>query len=130
MKLIPLIAVAYSHGILPTVTVVRDGQHVRINESDFDPETMELASGEPTLADLCDAIVQSIDEPAPVEPTSTEPQQPAQLIVMKQGRKFFIADLMGQKIEGEAAAALGIADTGYGTEAEATAALAAIAPQG
>jgi hypothetical protein len=118
MKLIPLIAVAYSHGILPTVTIVRDGTHVRINESDFDPETMELAD-EP-----------STDETV-LEPTvTTEPQQPAQLIVMKQGRKFFIADLMGQKVEGEAAAALGIADTGYGTEAEATAALAAIAPQG
>lgn len=125
MKLIPLIAIAYSHGILPTVTIVRDGVHVRINESDFDPETMELASGEPTLADICDAIVQSID--------TTEPQQPTQLIVMKQGRKFFVADLMGQKVEGEAAAALGISDAGYATEAEAQTALAlvaAIAPQG
>ena len=127
MKLIPLIAVAYSHGILPTVTIVRDGVHYRINESDFDPETMTLADGPAVEAPAPAAQV----EPAADEPAQpTEPQQPAQLIVMKQGRKFFIADLMGQKVEGEAAAALGIADTGYSTEADATAALAAIAPQG
>ena len=123
MKLILLTAVAYSHGILPTVTIIRDGQHVRINESDFDPETMDLASGEPTLADMCDAIVQS----------TVTIDAPTQLIVMKQGRKFFVADLMGQKVEGEAAAALGISDAGYATEAEAQAALAlvaTIAPQG
>ena len=123
MKLISLIAIAYSHGVLPTVTIVRDGVHVRINELDFDSETMELASGEPTLADMCDAIVQT------TEPTGTI-DAPTQLIVMKQGRKFFVADLMGQKVEGEAAAALGISDVGYGTEDEAAAALAAIAPQG
>lgn len=123
MKLIPLIAVAYSHGILPTVTIVRDGAHVRINESDFDPETM-------TLADEPETVESAPVEPDPTAANAAATQQPAQLIVMKQGRKFFIADLMGQKVEGEAAAALGIADTGYGTEAEATAALAAIAPQG
>lgn len=119
MKLITLTAIAYSHGVLPTVTIVRDGVHVRINESDFDPETM-------TLADAPEA-------PVPVEPTiEPEPAPPAEqpkLIVMKQGRKFFIADMMGQKVEGEAAAALGIADTGYSTEADASEALAGIAPQ-
>ena len=121
MKLITLTAIAYSHGTVPTVTIVRDGVHVRINESDYDPETMTLAG-----------------DPAPVEPVqTTEPtvttDAPTQLIVMKQGRKFFIADLMGQKVEGEAAAALGISDAGYATEAEAQAALAlvaTIAPQG
>lgn len=117
MKLITLTAIAYSHGILPTVTIVRDGTHVRINESDYDPETMELAE-----APAADEPVQS------TEPTVTI-DAPTQLIVMKQGRKFFVADLMGQKVEGEAAAALGIADTGYATEAEAAAALAGIAPQ-
>ena len=118
MKLIPLIAIAYSHGILPTVTIVRDGEHVRINESDFDPETMELAA-------------EPVETPEPVQTTdTTEPQQPAQLIVMKQGRKFFVADLMGQKVEGEAAVALGISDAGYSTEAAAQAALAAIASIG
>ena len=115
MKLIPLIAAGYSHGILPTVTIVRDGVHVRINEADFDPDTMQLAEAPETTA-------------APVDEPDAPP--PAQLIVMKQGRKFFIADTMGQKVEGEAAAALGITDTGYSTEADAQAALAAIAPQG
>lgn len=117
MKLITLTAIAYSHGILPTVTIVRDGVHVRINESDFDPETMTLAEAPET-----DGVTDP--EPTP-EPTANQPK----LIVMKQGRKFFVADLMGQKIEGEAAAALGIADTGYSTEAEASEALAGIAPQ-
>lgn len=119
MKLIHLTAVAYSHGVLPTVTIVRDGVHVRINESEFDPETMELAEA-PASGGITDT-----------DPSTgtTEPQQPAQLIVMKQGRKFFVADLMGQKVEGEAAAALGISDAGYSTEADAQAALATIAPQ-
>ena len=124
MKLIPLIAIGYSHGILPTVTIVRDGVYFRINEADFDPETMTLAEAPET---------DGITDPDPVPPAPDAPPPPAapaQLIVMKQGRKFFIADTMGQKVEGEAATALGIADTGYASEADAQAALAAIAPQG
>jgi len=121
MKLITLTAIGYSHGTVPTVTIVRDGVHVRINESDYDPETMTLADG-PASDGITDP---DPVPPAPVEPTTEQPK----LIVMKQGRKFFIADLMGQKVEGEAAAALGIADTGYATEAEAAAALAGVAPQ-
>lgn len=118
MKLIPLIAIGYSHGILPTVTIIRDGTHVRINEADFDPDTMTLAEAPETDA----APTDEPDAPPP-------PAAPAQLIVMKQGRKFFIADTMGQKVEGEAAVAIGVNDAGYGTEADAQAALAAIAPQ-
>lgn len=124
MKLIFLTAIAYSHGILPTVTIVRDGTHVRINESDYDPETMEIAPGQD--------IASEPEQHAPVDlgKSDTGEQQPApQLIVMKQGKKFFIADLMGAKIEGEAATALGISDAGYATEVEGQAALAAIAPQ-
>jgi len=121
MKLTALTAIAYSHGILPTVTIVRDGVHVRINESDYDPKTMTLADAPDTVEPV------PTEQPAPVEPVADAPAPT--LIVMKQGRKFFIADLMGQKVEGEAAAALGIADTGYATEAEAAAALAGIAPQ-
>lgn len=123
MKLIPLFSlygVGYSHGILPTVTVVRDGTHVRINESDYDPKTMELAPGQD--------IATEPEQPAPVDLTKGDQPTP-QLIVMKQGQKFFIADLMGAKVEGEAATALGISDAGYSTEAKAQVALAAIAPQ-
>jgi len=130
MKLITLTAIAYSHGILPTVTIVRDGVHVRINESDYDPKTMTLAEA-PETDGITDPDPVPTEQPAPVaapvEPVADAPAPT--LIVMKQGRKFFIADLMGQKVEGEAAAALGIADTGYATEAEAAAALAGIAPQ-
>jgi len=120
MKLITLTAIAYSHGTVPTVTIVRDGVHVRINESDYDPKTMTLAEAPET-----DGITDTDPVPPAPAPTTEQPK----LIVMKQGRKFFIADLMGQKVEAEAAAALGIADTGYATEAEAAAALAGIAPQ-
>jgi hypothetical protein len=48
---------------------------------------------------------------------------------MKQAGKFFICDALGNKVEGEAATALGILDTGYTTEAKAQAALAAIKPE-
>lgn len=126
MKLIPLTAIGYSHGILPTVTIIRDGVHIRINESDFDPETMTLAEA-PELVPL--TVPQSLIDEAKAEGEAQVKADVApQLIVMKQGRKFFIADLMGQKVEGEAAAALGITDTGYANEADAQAALAAIAP--
>lgn len=128
MKLIHLNAIGYSHGIVPTVTIVRDGIHFRINESDFDPETMTLAETPETDGITDPDPVPS--DPAPEPDVVSPPAAPVQLIVMKQGRKFFIADTMGQKVEGEAAAALGIADTGYSTEADAQAALAAIAPQG
>jgi hypothetical protein len=42
ITLTALAAIAYIDGILPTVTVSRDGVAVRINECDFDPETMKL----------------------------------------------------------------------------------------
>lgn len=115
ITLTALTALAYDNGIVPTVTIMRDGKAVRINETDFDPNTMELA-GAPVAALQV--------EPAPVAPPPPVDQK---LIVMKRGRKFFIADMVGQVVEGEAAAALGIAGTGYSTEADAQAVLTYIA---
>jgi hypothetical protein len=115
MKLIALTALAYSSGILPTVTIKTENGPVRINEEDFDPETMALY----------DAVE---PDPVPADPAATNPDPaPAQkLLVMKSGAKFFIVNELGAKIDGEAAEALGIVVDGYQTEAKAKAALAEI----
>lgn len=89
---------------------------VTINASDYDPATMTLVEGEAPEAPA---------EPAPT--ADVAPPADEQLIVMKSGTgktaKFFVADLKGAKVTGEAAAALGIDENGYATEDEAKAAL-------
>jgi hypothetical protein len=110
MKLIPLTALAHMSGILPTVTIKTKNGAVRINESDFDPDQMELF----------DAVTEPA-APAPTEPAAPAPTEPQQLLVMKSGRKFFIRDNMGGVVEAE-----GINPDGYSTEAAALEALTAL----
>jgi hypothetical protein len=127
MKLIALTALAYSSGILPTVTIKTENGPVRINEEDFDPETMALYDAvEPDPVPAEPAATETV--PAPADPAATNPDPaPAQkLLVMKSGAKFFIVNELGAKIDGEAAEALGIVVDGYQTEAKAKAALAEI----
>lgn len=87
---------------------------VLINVSDFDEAAMTLVTDAPEPA-------------APVALTEPPAAPTEQLIVMKSGTgrtaKFFVADLKGAKVTGEAASTLGIDENGYATEDEAKAAL-------
>ena len=90
---------------------------VRVNKSDFDADQ---ASDSPKmkLATVSDA---------PAEPVKNE--TPAQLLVSKEGTGakavFFVTDAQGVKVTGE-----GITETGYASEADAWAAIMALAPKG
>ena len=85
---------------LPTVTIKTDDGPVLINKSDYDPENHEL-----------------IESEAPTEPTA-----PAQkMLVNKEGRKHFVVGEDGKNIESE-----GIDAKGYGSEADAWAAIMAL----
>jgi hypothetical protein len=115
---VALAATGYMSETLPTVLIQTPNGPVRINESDFDPETMKQV----------DAVEAPV-EPEPVVISAFDPETvaaPEQLLVMKSGRKFFITNTMGVKLDGDAAEIVGIDPEGYTTEAAAQAALAAL----
>lgn len=99
--------------ICPTVTVLMDGKPVRINQSDYDaaPDTFTLASAD------------DLDKPAADEPAA-KPATP--LMVTKEGKLFFAVTVEGVKVADVA----GIDPAGYKTEAEAWAAIMALASAG
>lgn len=92
------------HETVPTMTVIRFGEPVRINVSDYDPKVDKLPE---------DAKPQKSAAPAP-EP---QPELPAalQLGLLKKGRRYFVVDLATS----EPVDLDGIDTEGYTTEAAA-----------
>lgn len=128
ITLIALVASGYMSESLPTVSIKTENGPVLINESDFDPETMELVDAVEAPVTPEPAVIPATNSiPTPVTPeTVPAVATPEQLLVMKSGRKFFITNTMGVKLEGDAAEQVGIDPEGYTTEAGAQAALAAL----
>ena len=85
---------------LPTVAIETDDGTVLINEIDYNPDKHKLVKGEPT-------------------PVKTDEQ--VKMLVVKTGRKYLIVAESGDKIEVE-----GIDAKGYGSEADAWAAIMAL----
>lgn len=92
------------HETLPTMTVIRFGEPVRINVSDYDPKVDKLPE---------DVKPRKSAAPAP-EP---QPEQPVamQLGLLKKGRRYFVVDLATS----EPVDLDGIDTEGYTTEAAA-----------
>lgn len=93
-----------------TVTIKTDNGPVRINASDFDPDTMELDGDEPV------APVEPITgDAAPVEPLASDepftPLAPDLKFVSKKGKKFIVVGADTNPIVGD-----GIEAGGYDTE--------------
>ena len=89
---------------LPTVTVIRDGQPVRVNMTDYDAKRDELAQ-------------------APVQ--QADALQAEALAVVKRGRKWFVTDPTGADVKIE-----GIDAGGYKDENEAWGAILAVNSNG
>ena len=87
------------HETVPTMTVIRFGEPVRINVSDYDPKVDKLASDSPKPA---------------VEPAV----EPVQLGLVKKGRRYFVVNA----ITGESVEMDGVDSDGYTTEEAAIAA--------
>ncbi len=98
---------------LPTVTIKTENGPVIINESDYDPDQHELMDSEEPV----------VEPQKPVkEPEKTkQPSEAPKMLVSKEGRKHFVVGEDGKKIEAE-----GIDAKGYGSEADAWAAIMAL----
>ena len=96
-----------AHETVPTMTVIRFGEPVRINVTDYDPEADQLPDGESA------PIVEPTVEPT-VEST-VESVAANQLGLMKKGRRYFVVNLAtSEPVELD-----GIDAEGYTTEAAA-----------
>lgn len=102
--------------MLPTVTVIRDGNPVRINASDYDPKVDKLAKGEPAPK-----APEPVAEPAMAAEPTQEPTvtaDPVQLGLVKKGRRYFVVNAAtSEPVELD-----GIDADGYTTEDAAIAA--------
>lgn len=92
--------------MLATVTVLRDGNPVRINATDYNAAVDTLAPDSPEPAAVA-------SEPAAVAPEPAA--DTVQLGLVKKGRKYFVVDASN----GEPVAIDGIDADGYTTEAAA-----------
>lgn len=96
------------HETLPTMTVIRFGEPVRINVSDYDPKVDKLPE---------DVKPRKSAAPAPEPQPEPQPEPPAalQLGLLKKGRRYFVVDLAtSEPVELD-----GIDIEGYTTEAAA-----------
>ena len=99
--------------MLATVTVLRDGNPVRINATDYDAAVDTLAPDSPEPAAVASEPAAVASEPAAV---ASEPAaDTVQLGLVKKGRKYFVVDASN----GEPVAIDGIDADGYTTEAAA-----------
>lgn len=98
-----------SYETLPTMTVIRFGEPVRINVTDYDPKVDKLPENEKP---------RKAAAPAPV--VEPQPESPAalQLGLLKKGRRYFVVNLATS----EPVVLDGIDADGYTTEAAAVAA--------
>ena len=88
---------------LPTVAIETENGPVIINECDYDPESHVLAGF------------------APASDSDPTPDDAPPMLVSKEGRKYFVVGSDGTKVEVE-----GIDAKGYGSEADAWAAIMAL----
>lgn len=105
-----------SYETVPTITILRNGDPVRINASDYVEGVDELASGQNAPEAAQDENLTNLD--VPTEPTPVLPEnapQPVQLGLVKKGRKYFVVNAgTGEPVEMD-----GIDSDGYSTEAAA-----------
>ena len=116
---------------LPTMTVIRFGEPVRINVSDYNPDTdtmpgdakpRKAPAPEPQAAPAPEPQAVPAPEPqaapAPAPAPAPEPSASTQLGLVKKGRRYFVVDLATS----EPVDLDGIDADGYTTEAAAVAA--------
>lgn len=107
-----------SEEMLPTMTVIRGGNAVRINVTDYDPKNDKLPEDEkPRKAAAPAPKPEPQPEPAP-EPEPEAPAAAVQLGLLKKGRRYFVVDLATS----EPVDLDGIDVDGYTAEADAVAA--------
>lgn len=104
---------------LPTVTIKTENGPVIINESDYDPDQHELMDGEEPVVEPEEPVKEPEKTKEPSE--LTPPVDAPKMLVSKEGRKHFVVGEDGKKIEAE-----GIDAKGYGSEADAWAAIMAL----
>ena len=93
-----------SYSSCPTVVIFRDGNPVRINESDYDP------------------VVDGECQPDIFSPVAEPVAEPVALGLLKKGRKYFVVN----QTTSEAVEMDGIDPEGYSTEAAAIEAVQAV----
>ncbi len=76
--------------ILPTVTIETANGPVRINESDFDAETMKLY--EPAETPVTPPVVET-------QTTETAQTEPVKKFVTKKGKGFIVVDATGNQLD-------------------------------
>lgn len=108
---------------LPTMTVIRFGEPVRINVSDYNPDTDTMpGDAKPRKAPAPEPQAAPAPEPqaapAPAPAPAPEPSASTQLGLVKKGRRYFVVDLATS----EPVDLDGIDADGYTTEAAAVAA--------
>lgn len=104
---------------LPTMTVIRFGEPVRINVSDYNPDTDAMpGDAKPRKAPAPEPQATPAPEPQAAPAPAPEPSASAQLGLVKKGRRYFVVDLATS----EPVNLDGIDADGYTTEAAAVAA--------
>ena len=81
--------------ILPTVTIETANGPVRINESDFDAETMKLYESAKTETVQTEPV-KTIETVQTVETVQTEP---VKKFVTKKGKGFIVVDATGNQLD-------------------------------
>lgn len=125
---------------IPTVIIETDNGPVTINQSEYNPETMKLADSTaltpvapPTVVPAAPLAIDANNNPVnagdggqfvpPVAVDNGDDNAPAELAVMKKGKKFIVVS----KADGNAVERDGIEPGGYGSEGDAWAAIMALA---
>lgn len=134
-------AIAFSNSV-PVVTIETDNGPVRINESDYDPDTMTLAGADDAKGTDATPVPETTPSAAPatttndsaalkeaaiaagaaIAPPIAHDPAPSQRLVSKIGSKHFVVNEKGEKLDEP-----GIDPKGYKTDAEAWSAIMAVA---